>query len=392
MHPNETAFKTTPQSRTRRHGVSIVYVTISMVALLGFCSLAVDLARVQTAKTELEIAADAAARAAAANIANGVTSTQTAAYNMAYANSCDGSLVTINSINDVVFLNWPSMTALSGSARNSANAIEITARQTIPLLFGQAIGRSSATVHATSIAKYVTTAPNYPILSLTQIDCNGGKTDSWNSSLGSYASQSHGTQGSIAAGAEVTLNSPSVINGNIYYSGTAPWNNGGTYTGSETSVSPAFTATTPTQPGGCTALGGLNITGTTTLNSGNYSSTGININSGGTLKINATSGPVNLYMSGSFTPNGGLVTTTNNIPNNFHIHVTNNSNIQVNSPCVLYAVVDVPLASFTLNNNTVLFGSVIADYITLGTGSWIHYDLALGTNGGAGSTTISQVK
>ena len=40
-------------SVSRRSGVAIIYVVISLVAMLAFCSLAVDLGRVQTSKTEL---------------------------------------------------------------------------------------------------------------------------------------------------------------------------------------------------------------------------------------------------------------------------------------------------------------------------------------------------
>jgi Flp pilus assembly protein TadG len=376
-----------------RHGVSVVYVAVAMWVLIGFCSLAVDMSRVRVAKTELENAIDAAARAAAFSSPSGVSAVQTAAYGVAHANTADGTAVTIDSINDVVFLNWPS-TPLTGTARTSANAIQVTGHYAVPLLFAQALGIPTAIVHASSTAKVVFASVTYPILSLSQIDFNGGKTDSWNSALGSYVSQSHGHDGSVAADAEVTLNSPSVVNGNIYYTGTAPWNNGGTYTGSETLVSPTITATTPTTPSGCTALGGLTVSGTTTLAAGNYSSTGITVNSAGTLAVNAANGTVNLYLSGALTVNsGGLITTSGNIPNNFHIYVTNASNIQISSPCALYAVLDMPLGAFQLNQNALLYGSVVASYLTLNSGSWIHYDMALGANGGTrGATTISQVK
>ena len=47
----------------RRSGVTVVYTIILLTALIGLASLAVDYARVQLAKTELQRAADAAARA-----------------------------------------------------------------------------------------------------------------------------------------------------------------------------------------------------------------------------------------------------------------------------------------------------------------------------------------
>jgi Flp pilus assembly protein TadG len=375
----------------RRRGVSLIYVTIAMGVLLGFCSLAVDLARVQAAKTELEIAADAAARAGAANLANGVASTQAAAYNMALANSADGSAVAINSTSGVVFLNWPSTTPLTGSARSSANAIQVNATLTVPCLFAQAIGFPSCTVHASSTAEAVTSAPTYQILSLGQFDFNGGKTDSWNSNDGSYSAGSASNQGSCASDGYVTLDSPSVVNGNIYYDGTMD-NNGGSCTGSEIQLSSALTYPTPTTPGGATSLGYITVTGTTTITAGTYSCTGVLINSGATLAINASSGPVSLYCSGAFSSNGGSVTVTGNKASNFHLYITNDSNLQLDSPCTMYGVVDMPLGAFQLNNSTALFGSLVAAYITLESGSYIHFDEALGTNGGTGSgTTISQV-
>ncbi len=48
--------------RSRRSGMAFIYIIVALVAMLGFCSFAVDLGRVQTAKTELRRAADAAAR------------------------------------------------------------------------------------------------------------------------------------------------------------------------------------------------------------------------------------------------------------------------------------------------------------------------------------------
>src|ERR1700685_4622176 len=52
--------------RSRRRGTAMIYIMVTLVAMLGFCSFAVDLGRVQTAKTEIRRGADGAARVAAA--------------------------------------------------------------------------------------------------------------------------------------------------------------------------------------------------------------------------------------------------------------------------------------------------------------------------------------
>jgi hypothetical protein len=138
--------------------------------MLGFCSFAVDLGRVQTAKTELRRAADAAARAGAANIPMGISAVQTAAISMAYANKCDGSPVVIaaSKIQVGVWNTSSGTFSTSGTADNvtTFNAVQISALRTkangnpIPLLFGQILGANTCNVTATSVAALIsTTAP-----------------------------------------------------------------------------------------------------------------------------------------------------------------------------------------------------------------------------------------
>jgi hypothetical protein len=384
-----------------RHGVSIIWVAVSMVALLGFCSLAVDLGRVQAVKTQLEIACDAAARAGAANLSSGWSAVQSASYYMAQANTADGSPVAINSNTNIALLDWPSTTALSSAQIASANAVQVNASLSVPLLFAQVLGMPTATVHASSTAYANTTAASgaYGIVGLTSATFTGGSTDSYNSSLGTYASQTPGTQGSVASNGQITVDSGSTIHGNVYYAGSAPTINsvGGVCTGSQTYVGPnKISETTPSAPPGATSLGNIDITYSAlnqTLTSGNYTCTGITVDSGCTLTINATTGPVNIYCSGSVAGNGGNIAVTGNIPNNFHLYMTNSSSVQMNSGSYWYMVIDAPLSSVSLTASAALYGSVISATLTVDSSTNIHYDQALGTNGsGQSTTTISQVQ
>ena len=156
--------------RSRRSGMAFIYIIVALVALLGFCSFAVDLGRVQTAKTELRRAADAAARAGAANIPLGTTAVQNAAIAIAAQNKCDDSPVVITASNVQVGI-WNTTTSTfstSGTANNTNtyNAVQITCLRTaangnpIPLLFGQILGANTCNVDATSVAALIsTTAP-----------------------------------------------------------------------------------------------------------------------------------------------------------------------------------------------------------------------------------------
>jgi len=152
------------RNNSRRRGVAIFYVIVVLIVMLGFCSFAVDLGRVQTAKTELRRAADAAARAGVANLALGTSQVQSAAIAMAANNKCDGTAVTLTDSNVSVGI-WNSTTSTfstSGTANNTTTyqAVQVITSRSIPLLFGEILGMAHCTVHADSTAALVSvTAP-----------------------------------------------------------------------------------------------------------------------------------------------------------------------------------------------------------------------------------------
>src|SRR5688500_693251 len=120
----------------RRAGVTLIYVTVIMALLMGVVSLAVDWGRVQLAKTELQSAADAAARAASASFPQGTVAARDAAVLWASRNKADGSAVTLvdSSTNDVttddvVFGQWDPATRTLNTASPTPNAIRVTARR-----------------------------------------------------------------------------------------------------------------------------------------------------------------------------------------------------------------------------------------------------------------------
>src|SRR5207237_1633805 len=97
--------------RLRRagRGSALVYVTASLVALMAFASLAVDLGRVYVVRSELQLAADAAARYGAAGLPSGTATAENNAITAAGDNKADGTRVTITA-SDVEFGTWNSGT------------------------------------------------------------------------------------------------------------------------------------------------------------------------------------------------------------------------------------------------------------------------------------------
>lgn len=139
----------------------MLYVTVAMVAFMGFASLAVDVAHVRVTKIQLQTAADAAARHAVTGLPSSSTAT-TYAQTAAAANKADGTSVVLNSATDIELGVWDSttktFTILSGSWLPSATAVRVTARRTasqgnaVSTFFGKLIGLSSVDVKAVAIA------------------------------------------------------------------------------------------------------------------------------------------------------------------------------------------------------------------------------------------------
>jgi Flp pilus assembly protein TadG len=145
--------------------MAVIYIVIAMTAFLGIVSLAVDLGRVETAKTELRRATDAGARAAIAVVSQGTSAAQNAAIAMAGKNKCDGSFVTLTASNVSVGV-WNTRTRSFIAGGTADNVTTFTAvqvygyrtranRNPIPLLFGQILGASTCDVKTVSVAALV---------------------------------------------------------------------------------------------------------------------------------------------------------------------------------------------------------------------------------------------
>ena len=99
-----------PRTRGSR-GTVMVWAIVSMVALMAFVSLAVDMGRVQLAKTELQRAADAAARYGATGLVFCARADKGAVAKVITMNTATSILVWILFLNMTLFSSfwtrWP---------------------------------------------------------------------------------------------------------------------------------------------------------------------------------------------------------------------------------------------------------------------------------------------
>ena len=130
-------------------GIAIIYLAITMVVLVAFVGLAVDVGYMYVAKGQLQNAADAAALAAAAKLQDPNSFTQTAARDEAVAfaqkNTAAGDPVNVatdgsNALsdstttngNDITFGNWDTtLTPNYLAGRTPVNAVQVRTRRTV---------------------------------------------------------------------------------------------------------------------------------------------------------------------------------------------------------------------------------------------------------------------
>jgi hypothetical protein len=374
--------------------MTLVYGIIAITALLAFVSLGVDYGRVQSAKTQLEYAADAAARYAVNGIADGtyVAKAQTAASD----NLCDCSPVTLLNA-DVTLGTWSSGTFSSGGA--SPNAIRVIAHRAgsrntaIPLLFAKVLGLAQCDIHATSIATISSIpAQAYGVVGLSSISGSGNiVVDSYNSTSSSYSFGSHLSNGDTATNGTITLSGSSTIYGDGYYYGGYTHSGTASVTGNKQMLSSTISEPNPTLPGSYTNMGSYTSLGygSETLNAGNYYYTSFTLSGSHTIN---TSGQVNLYVNGAVDISGATSLAGSN-PNSVHIFVMNNSAVSITGSGTLSAVVYAPQSVLTISGSSYLLGSAIANSINLSGSAAIHVDESVVTGSGSGSSagTISLV-
>ncbi len=178
--------------RSRSRGQGLIWVIITLPVMCGFCSLAVDFGRAETTKTELQRAADAAARYGALGLSISGSAATAYAIDAANDNTADGSVVVLQS-SDVVTGTWNSATHSFTAGGGSQNAVQVTAQRTkargnaVQTMFAKALGVSSIDVHGVAVAVF--TAGSSTTISVA------GKADPWLAGMPSGTTANYTNQG-----------------------------------------------------------------------------------------------------------------------------------------------------------------------------------------------------
>jgi len=136
----------------RRRGATLVLSAFFMVVMLGMIAFAVDAGYIVLSRTQLQVAADASAMAAAGSMGGTQAEIRDAAKNFAGYHVSAGKQVSLSN-SDVEFGNWDLTTRKFTGSSGVGNAIRITARRIdAPLFFGRVFGRDNFDITATATA------------------------------------------------------------------------------------------------------------------------------------------------------------------------------------------------------------------------------------------------
>ena len=386
----------------------MVYIVVVISAVGGFVSLGVDWGRVQLTKTELQGAADAASRAAAAQLSNGITATQNAAVTWGGYNIANGSTVVIDSTNDVDFGTWDTsartFTVLSGASRSTANAVRVYARRTaargtaVNLAFGIVIGRSTCDATASAIAYVKPGNGNYGLVGMSSVglQTNTITTDSYDASAGAYSAGSAGNSGYVASNGGITLNGTVTINDDVYMlagqtlstTGLVNYNTRKVLSSSLVFPVPSAGSYATTNSNGSVGLpaSGANASfssGTVAVPAGTYYLNSFSM-TGGTLNF---SGPTTIYMNGNFSITGGTLNTYGNLPTNLTIKTVTAAGVTISGTTAFYGDVQAPSSTINISGVSDLYGRFIGSQLNVTGSARLHVDTSLPAISGASTSS-----
>lgn len=399
-----------------QRGSILIYMIVVMTVLMAFCSLAVDWGRVQLVRTELRLAADAAARHAALGLATGVSTVEARAVDAANDNTADGTPVALTvtsdaNTTDVQFGTWDAQartfTLLSGASRSSANAVRVHCRRTkergnaVPLLFAQVLGRSSSNATASATALLQPGAP-VGIIGLQRLEMDSGaRTDSYDSSVAPYSASWGPDRGSVTSNGDIWLDSGTLVAGDAR-PGPGRSATGGTVTGSRTpsasliSFPPVSAAPygpsnndnaqipPGNQPGGNFSLGPSQ---SVNVPAGTYYFRNFRMGSNSVLNV---LGPVTIYVDGQLDMGPGSRTVVAR-PRDLWLRVVGSGEVELDGGAVLHAQLEAPSSKVEFDDNVNVYGSVVARELEICDNARVHFDESLQT-GARGNPSVSLVR
>ena len=223
-----------------------------------------------------------------------------------------------------------------------------------------------------------------------------GYTDAYDSSKGAYGPSNRTNDGNIRSNGGVALSGNATIGGNavpgpgqkVTMAGNAK------VTGSTTPAAAPAAYAPVTVPGGATNLGTLSLSGNKkrTLTAGTYVVSSISITGNAKLIINASGGPVNLYVTGAISVAGNGIANSTNLPQNLMIYQSGSNGISFSGNADFYGTLYAPESPLAISGNGNMYGAFVASSLQNSGNGGVHFDQALkAIPGGPGTFKLTSM-
>lgn len=237
---------------------------------------------------------------------------------------------------------------------------------------------------------------------------DGARTDSFDPSLGSYASQVARGNGDVGSGGDLTLGAGVRVHGDALTAEGGAIVEGGAgvvVTGDRGSLDEGMTFP-PVEPPAVSSSGPLEVDVDTTIGPGlvgfdDVATEGgatltiegpaqivmrdFQLSGGSTLAIDTSNGPVEIYGSGDWdVSSDSTIRTTSESAREFQLFLSQGTDsdgdpttVQLNANSALRAAIYAPEATVTVPDDVHLYGSIIAGNLSVGAGAQLHFDESL---------------
>jgi Tfp pilus assembly protein PilX len=223
---------------------------------------------------------------------------------------------------------------------------------------------------------------NSALFGSDSLSLNGNaNTDAYDSTKGAYGGSNRTANGDIGSNGNITLKGNATINGNATAGPnmTTTMTGNAAVTGSTTPASTVRSLDAVSVPAGTTDLGAIGLSGnhTQTLTSGTYVASSISIGGDAKLIIDASSGPVNIYVTGAISAAGNGIANGSGNPQNLFIAQVGGGDVTYSGNLEFFGSIYAPSSALTLNGNATLYGAFVGKSISSNGNGAIHYDQSL---------------